>query len=146
MLEIINTAPEPFVLNELERYRATSSRILHVKSQPIGSSAMHEPLSHEQLADRSIVGVVPFAAPQHVLHRDYETRSRTVLKKIGAHKYAADPSTEVMFCAHAVDDGPVQLWRRGDPVPPVFFEAATDLNWSVGAHGDHFETAIEQDN
>jgi len=107
---------------------------------------MHEPLSHEQLADRSIVSVVPSAAPQHVLHRDYETRSRTVLKKIGAHKYAADPSTEVMFCAYAVDDGPVQLWRRGDPVPPVFFEAATDLNWSVGAHGDHFETAIEQDN
>ncbi len=107
---------------------------------------MHEPLSHEQLADRSIVSVVPSAAPQHVLHRDYETRSRTVLKQIGAHKYAADPSTEVMFCAYAVDDGPVQLWRRGDPVPPVFFEAATDLNWSVGAHGDHFETAIEQDN
>ena len=59
----------------------------------------------------------------HVLHRDYETRSRRDLKRDGTFKYAVDPSTEVLCCAYAVDDGPVQLWKRGDPVPPEFFEA-----------------------
>ena len=87
----------------------------------------------------------------HTLHRDFETRSRAVLKKVGALKYAADPSTEVVFIAFAVDDGPVQLWRgsvpsgrQSDPVPPEFIEAASNPNWVVCAHNDPFETAIEQ--
>ena len=71
------------------------------------------------------------AAPRsvHVLHRDYETRSRCDLKRSGAFKYAADPSTEVLCCAFAVDDGPVQLWTRGDPVPPEIIEAAANPDW-----------------
>jgi DNA polymerase len=81
---------------------------------------------------------------QHVLHRDYETRSRVVLKTLGAHRYAADPLTEVLCCAYAVDDDPVQLWRPGGPVPAEFLAAAQNPNWIVAAHGDHFETAIEQ--
>src|SRR5262245_21993271 len=80
----------------------------------------------------------------HVLHRDFETRSRLNLKKVGAHKYAADPSTEILCVAYAVDDGPVQLWLPGNPSPPVWFEAARNPNWIAAAHGDHFETAIEQ--
>ena len=77
----------------------------------------------------------------HTLHRDFETRSRAVLKKVGALKYAADPSTEVVFIAFAVDDGPVQLWRgsvpsgrQSDPVPPEFIEAASDPN-ALGVRG-----------
>ena len=31
---------------------------------------------------------------KHVLGRDIETRSTTSLKKVGAHKYAADPALE----------------------------------------------------
>ena len=54
-------------------------------------------------------------AVAHVLLRDIETRSTNDLKKIGAAKYAADPSTGVLCMAYAVDDGPVQLWRPGDP-------------------------------
>jgi hypothetical protein len=30
----------------------------------------------------------------HTLHRDFETRSKVDLRKVGAHVYAADPSTE----------------------------------------------------
>jgi hypothetical protein len=52
-----------------------------------------------------------------VLHRDYETRSRVDLRKVGAAKYAADKTTEVLCAGYAVDDGPVLLWRPGDPVP-----------------------------
>src|SRR6516162_8564995 len=79
----------------------------------------------------------------HVLHREYETRSTCGLKSAGTYRYAADPRAEVLCCAYAVDDGPVQLWTPGDPVPPEFIEAAASPNWIVAAHGDHFESAIE---
>ena len=65
------------------------------------------------------------ALPTHVLHRDIETRSTVSLKKVGAHKYAADATTEVLCVAYAVDDQPVQLWLPGDPVPPEFLEASS---------------------
>jgi len=89
---------------------------------------------------------VPFAAPQdvHVLHRDYETRSKVSLKKVGIHRYVTDPSTEVVFGAFAVDDGPVRVWRPGDPLLPEIIEAANNTNWRVAAHNDPFESAIEQ--
>jgi hypothetical protein len=84
------------------------------------------------------------AAPaQHVLHRDYETRGVLNLRDVGPWKYAADPRTEVIFCAYAVDDGPAKLWQRGDPEPEEFHETAHNLNWLVAAHNDAFETAIE---
>jgi DNA polymerase len=76
--------------------------------------------------------------------RDIETRSQASLKKVGAHKYATDPSTQVLCVAHAVDNDPVQLWRPGDPIPPEFIEAAANRAWVVVAHNDAFETAIEQ--
>ena len=81
---------------------------------------------------------------QPALFRDYETRSRLILKSVGTHCYAADPFTEVLCCAYAVDDQPVQLWIPGDPVPAEFIEAANNPNWIVVAHGDHFESAIER--
>jgi DNA polymerase bacteriophage-type len=80
----------------------------------------------------------------HVLHRDFETRSCTILKTVGAYRHARDPSTSVLCCAYAVDDEPVQLWTPGDPVPAAFIEAATNPAWVVAAHNDAFETAIEQ--
>jgi DNA polymerase len=58
-----------------------------------------------------------------VLFRDFETRSALNLKRVGSHKYAAHPSTDVWCCAYAVDDGPVSIWVPGDPVPPEFVEA-----------------------
>jgi DNA polymerase len=102
---------------------------------------------HEPLPLHSIVGIVP--APNvpltvHVLHEDYETRSRLDLRKVGVHRYAADPSTEILCAAYAVDDGPVQTWLPGDPVPPERIEAALNPIWVVARFGDHFETAIDQ--
>lgn len=79
-----------------------------------------------------------------VLHRDYETRSVCSLKTHGTHRYAIDPFTEVVCAAFAVDNGPVQLWVPGDPVPPEFVEAARNPAWLVSAHNDAFETAIER--
>ena len=86
-----------------------------------------------ELRRSSIVTRVETAAT-HVLHRDYETRSRLDLRKVGAFLYAADVSTQVLCAAYAVDDDPVQLWWPGDPIPLEFKEAATDPAWIACAH------------
>jgi DNA polymerase len=100
---------------------------------------MHEPLSLRTATAADILCV------QHVLHRDYETRSRLVLKTVGAHRYAADLSTAVLCCAYAVDQDPVQLWCPGDSVPTEFIEAAQNPSWIAVAHNDAFEAAIEKE-
>ena len=83
-------------------------------------------------------------ATRHILHRDYETRGTISLKAAGTYKYAAHASTSIICCTYALDDQPVALWLPGDPVPPEFVEAARNPDWTVAAHGDHFETGIEQ--
>jgi DNA polymerase bacteriophage-type len=97
---------------------------------------MNEPLPHRD-ANTTL-------APRHLVHRDFEGRGRVDLRKVGAHIWARDPATEIMCCAFAVDDGPVQLWVSGDPIPKELIEAERNPDWGVAAHGDHFETAVEQ--
>jgi DNA polymerase len=96
-----------------------------------------------ELRRSSVVTPVETAAT-HVLHRDYETRSRLDLRKVGAFIYAADASTQVLCAAYAVDDDPVQLWWPGDPIPLEFKEAATDPAWIACAHNNQFERCIEK--
>jgi DNA polymerase len=81
---------------------------------------------------------------QPVLHRDFEVRSTLSLPKVGSWKFAAAAKTEVLCCAFAVNDGPVQLWLPGNPVPPEFLEAARNPDWVVCAHNAQFEAAIER--
>jgi DNA polymerase len=120
--------------------RASSSLTKELTQAPAHRSAEWKPWANKICTAQ----VAPSdAAHAHVLHRDYETRSRVILKLVGAHRYAADPSTEVLCCAYAVDNDPVQLWRPSDPVPPEFLAASSPM-WILSAHGDHFETAIEQ--
>lgn len=79
-----------------------------------------------------------------ILHHDYETRSSVNLGKVGAHKYAAAPTTEVLCCAYCVGHTPVRLWLPGDPVPAEFIEAGRNPGWIVVAQNDAFESSIEQ--
>jgi hypothetical protein len=79
-----------------------------------------------------------------ILHRDIETRSTLNLTKVGAWRYAADPSTEVLCIAYAVDDEPVAIWVPGEPIPEPFIAAAADPDWLIAAHNDQFEAAIEE--
>src|SRR5262249_39710226 len=79
-----------------------------------------------------------------VLFHDFETRSTLDLTEVGAWKYAGDASTDVCCCAYAVDDGPIQLWVPGNPVPPELIEAANNPEWITSAFGDHFERLITQ--
>ena len=103
---------------------------------------MHEQQSLTAL--REVILPATTLCQQRVLHRDYETRSPVLLKEVGAHCYASDPRTEVICAAYATGDAPVQLWKPGDPVPPEFVEAARNPSWTVCAHNDSFEIAIER--
>ena len=78
------------------------------------------------------------------LFRDIETRSAADLKVVGAHRYAADPSTEVLCVGYAMNDGPEGIWIPGQPIPEPFVEAARNPDWLVVAHNDAFERVIEE--
>jgi len=41
---------------------------------------------------------------------DFETRSRVDLLKVGAHRYAQDPSTEILMMAINVEGEPTEIW------------------------------------
>jgi len=112
---------------------------------------MHEPLlpgeaetGTPDFLHRNRIAVDAGTAVTHVVHRDFETRGQLDLKKVGVHKYATHPSTEILCVAYAVDDGPVEIWLPGNPPPPVWFEAACNTNWTAAAHADHFESTFEQ--
>ena len=81
---------------------------------------------------------------RHILYRDIESRSTLNLKAVGAWHYAGDPSTAVWCVGYAVDDGPVQIWIPGQPIPEEFHTAAHDPDWLIVAHNDAFERAIEE--
>jgi DNA polymerase len=78
-----------------------------------------------------------------VLPRDFETHSALDLKSVGAEVYASHPSTDIGCLAYAVDGGTVQLWHPGDSIPEPYTEAARNPDWTVVAHNDAFERAIE---
>jgi DNA polymerase len=64
---------------------------------------------------------------KHKLYIDLETRSRTSPRKVGAYRYAEDPSTAVHCVAWAVGNGVVHLWRAGDDlVGTIESERASD--------------------
>jgi DNA polymerase len=74
---------------------------------------------------------------------DIETRSLSDLRKVGAPRYAADPSTDVWCAAYAIDDRPVQLWLPGKPAPAAITEAAADpADYLFIAHNAAFERVI----
>src|SRR5262245_25202412 len=80
-----------------------------------------------------------------ILFHDFETRSVTLdLREVGAWRYATDPTSDIWCCGYAVDDGPIQLWVPGDPVPPEFTEATHNPEWLTSAFGDAFERRITQ--
>jgi len=57
------------------------------------------------------------------VYLDFETYSEMSIDA-GARKYACHPSTRILCLAYKVDDGPVQLWKPGEP-KPTWPEGAT---------------------
>lgn len=48
---------------------------------------------------------------------DFETRSTVELRDTGVYVYADSPETHVWCAAYAFGDGPVKLWKEGEPFP-----------------------------
>ncbi len=65
---------------------------------------------------------------------DFETRSECDLPVNGVYNYARHHSTEVICMSYAYDDGPVQTWRPGEPMPPIKSQ--------IRAHNAAFERLI----
>ena len=77
------------------------------------------------------------------LHTDLETFSELDLKKVGLHRYARHPSTEIMLAAHAIDDGPVELWDCNDgDLPGGYIQLLQDPEVLVYAFNAAFERTI----
>jgi DNA polymerase len=57
------------------------------------------------------------------LHIDYEVFSEDDLTRSGVYRNAEHPSTEIIACSYAFDDGPVHLWIPYDIVPVSITQA-----------------------
>lgn len=61
----------------------------------------------------------------NLLYLDTETFSEADLKKVGSYAYAEHPTTEIIICTYAVDDGPVKVWDcTSEPVMPISLRVA----------------------
>ena len=74
-------------------------------------------------------------------HIDFETRSRTDLRKSGVYRYAEDATTGVWGFAWRIDNGTVRQWRPGypDPIELLNHIAAGKM---VAAHNAAFERVV----
>ena len=78
-----------------------------------------------------------------ICHADFETASRGSLPRIGAYKYARDPSTRILCFAYALDeDDPVLWFPTLQPAPADLIEAAHDPKLEFHAWNATFEFNI----
>src|SRR6202795_1988387 len=61
------------------------------------------------------------------LHIDYEVFSEDDLTRSGVYRNAEHPSTEIISCSYAFDDGPVTLWIPYDVVPHEIMTKVVEL-------------------
>ncbi len=80
------------------------------------------------------------------LHIDFEMRSRTDLKKIGAWAYAAHESTEILCLAWSIDGAAPQIVTAAQiesaHIPALLWGVLFDTECTVVAHNAAFEYAI----
>ncbi|MER9685870.1 DNA polymerase [Mesorhizobium sp. M0139] len=72
---------------------------------------------------------------------DFETRSAADLKRCGVYAYAAHATTDIWCLAYAFDDGPIEVWTPGQPVPADIVEHIM-LDGVLTAHNAAFERII----
>jgi len=78
-----------------------------------------------------------------MIHLDFETRSRVDIRSAGGHRYASDPSTEILCLAYNLTGKPgeTKIWKRGDPDPAELLNHVI-LGDPLCAHNAAFERAI----
>jgi len=86
-----------------------------------------------------------------IVHLDFESRSQCDLKACGPHRYAQDPSTEILCAAFAVDDNDVLIAypvtgdpeeNEPDPVAQYLWNLASDQSVEFHAFNASFESSI----
>jgi hypothetical protein len=86
-------------------------------------------------------------------HLDFETKSRSDLKKVGAYRYACDPSTRVLMFAIARGDEEPVLWVNPEfdadlisnpRALTLLDEALADPEALLWAHNAEFERAVSR--
>jgi DNA polymerase bacteriophage-type len=83
------------------------------------------------------------------LHLDFEVFSAIDLRDVGCYRYSADPSTDPLCCAFALDDGPTVIWHPGlDEIElmklEVHFAALANPSVLLLAHNCMFEFSVLQ--
>jgi hypothetical protein len=68
---------------------------------------------------------------------DAETSSPVILSDTSTEVYTSHPLTFLRCMAWVLDDGPVQIWRPGEPPPEAFFTASRFV-----AHNCAFERGL----
>lgn len=81
-----------------------------------------------------------FMSTLKVMHVDLETRSAVDLKKVGAHRYAEDPTTAIVCGSARFGEGPVLSWV-GEALPADVFHHLARHGQMVG-HNQQFERVI----
>jgi DNA polymerase len=80
------------------------------------------------------------------VHLDFETKSEADLKKVGAFRYAMDPTTSLLIASWRVEDewgeGPVRRWTCLHTEPPQELIDLVAAGATVCAHNAMFELAI----
>lgn len=76
-----------------------------------------------------------------ILFIDFETRSKADIKNLGAHRYASDPSTEILLTAYALDKGDINVDER-DHFSHELVVALQNPNVLKVAHNAEFDMAI----
>jgi len=78
------------------------------------------------------------------LHLDYETKSELNLKAVGAYKYAAHPSTEILMLGWGFDDDEPQLWQPHEGPMPRELEEGIRSDINKHAFNAAFERLISR--
>lgn len=77
------------------------------------------------------------------LHIDLETYSEAPLPKVGAYRYAQDPTTRVLLMAYSYGGDPELVdFERGDSLPARLVADLTDPGVIKWAHNASFERAV----
>lgn len=81
----------------------------------------------------------------NIAHLDFETFSEIDIRKVGAHRYARHPSTEVLIACYWLPlMADVATWLPLDEAPPRNLIKYIEQGGKIGAHNANFERLIWQ--
>jgi DNA polymerase len=79
------------------------------------------------------------------IHLDVETFNHFDVRKVGAYRYARDPSLEVLIACYAINEGPVETWLPYKQIDmPRSLERALERGALVVAHNAEFEREVSR--